>query len=252
MEFIEAMSNSRNSKQFLLAFACALAVITMTGCSSTGAKVTRAPGFGINMLQREGLLCAGVTALGGGEYAPGDTASSRFEAALKESRPDVRYVGLNEFRTTLGEAEHRTLAKRYSDTENIPEGIWIAATAPGRPAYFLWVNITVDESNAHVSENKDVTYRTVEDTEGNKTQVVDHVDYVTTSRGSRFVTVDFAIYEAATRQRMWHAVIKGGDSNSTSRSSTLTYPAPVPIQPPGAFEVLEEIIERAVKELVAR
>jgi hypothetical protein len=231
-----------------------LLMVTMlcaVGCSSS--KVSRAPDFGKAALLSGGLALGGVTALGGGEYAPADTVSFRFQEALHERHPDLRYVGLPEVRERIGSARLLALAKRFSEDGAVPKELWAELPKnPGWPTYLAWIDLTKDDPDIRVRESKRVHNRIETDSEGNRRRVVDRVDYVATTRATRSVAAEFSIYERATGRRVWLAKLDDRLENDDERVSGFGFPAPPSVRAPGAFEVLEEILERVVARLSRR
>lgn len=227
---------------WLLVFAC--------GCSGTLNKVKRAPGFGIESLRQGGLMLAGVTALGGGEYAPGEAISRSFREALHEAEPDLRFVGLFEIRDLIGEERMALFMKQFSESGEIPVGLFAELRGDDMiPRYLAWVDITRDEPSRGDRQRRNVTYRWVTDGEGRSYQVVDRVDYVTTASAGRSVSAEFTVHELSSGREVWSARLSDGKTASESRRNTFYYPAAPRINAPGTFDVVEGILERAAKLL---
>lgn len=230
-----------------------IVLLLACGCVGSGGKVKRAADFRIDNLRQEGLVMAGVTALGGGEYLPGETVSRRFREAMHKREPDVRYVGMFELRERLGAAKHAELMKRFSDREMIPDELWEKLDEDQRlPGYLLWLDITRDDESAADRRGKNVTYRWVTDADGRRFQVVDRVEYVTTASARRSVAAVFTVYERESRRQVWSASLNDGMVSSESRRHLFGYPAAPKVTAPGTYEVLERVTERAAKLLTVR
>lgn len=230
--------------------ACILTTGLLLGCKSANIKITKARDFNFHNLEREGLAIAGVTALGGGEYAVADTVSLRLEEQLHNVSTNMRVVELPAIRALMGETDHLALSKQFSNQEMIPDTLWsFFEVNPDLPRYALWMNLATDRSNTSVSESKEISYRTVTDSEGNTEQVVDSITYVTTTRASRFVAMTISIHDSISGRRVWHAQTSRSQVNSISAESSFTHPRPLHTRPPGAFETLEPIFAEAAKRL---
>lgn len=222
----------------------AVSVCVCTGCKSSSVKITKTGDFSLRKLEQEGVAFAGFTALGGGEYAVADTASDRFVNQLQVVATNMSVVSLPKLRKRLGQAEHGRFNKFFSDHEIFaPDLLAFFRENEDLPRFAIWMNLTTDESDKRVNTRKDVSYRTVTDSEGNTQQVVDDVEYVTTARASRHVSMTASIYDVRTERRIWHAKASKGRSNSAVARSSFGYPRARPVTAPGAFEVLEPLLE---------
>ena|GEM_PF-2640223 len=229
---------------------CVLTTGLLLGCKSASIKITKTRDFDFRNLEREGLAIAGITALGGGEYAVADTVSLRLEEQLHNVATNMRVIELPTIRSRMGAQDHLALSKHVSDREMIPESLWRFFEAnPDLPQYALWMNLVTDRSNTSVHESKDITYRTETDSEGNTEQVVDTVTYVTTTRATRFVAMTFSIHDTTSGRRVWHAQTSRSDGNSISAASSFNHPRPLHTRPPGAFETLEPIFKETAQRL---
>ncbi len=243
------MRQSFNVMKRVLLLVCGL--ILWSGCASPTARITRHRDFDAAQLTVGGLILAGVTALGGGEYVVADTTSQRFAEALREETPGLKFVGLSGARKLLGDTELQSFEKQFSEEGRLPRALLTALQAtPDAPGYIAWINLTRSTSDGDVLHRRDVTYRVITDpTTGRSIVVEDHVYYVTTSRASRYVAAEFLIYEKTTGKQIWSAQIDHADRNAFMRRSAFYYPAATVVQPPGTFEVLEPIIIRAARLL---
>lgn len=234
-------------------FFCVLTVALLAGCKSASIKITKARDFDFQRLEQKGLAIAGITALGGGEYAVADTVSLRLEEQLHNVSTNMRVVELPALRALMGDKDHLALSKQFSNREMIPESLWSFFEAnPDLPQYALWMNLATDRSNTSVRESKDITYRTVTDSEGNTEQVIDSITYVTTTRATRFVAMTISIHDTVSGKRVWHAQASRSQGNSISAESSFNHPRPLHTRSPGAFETLEPIFSEVAKRLAER
>ena len=197
-------------------------------------------------------MLAGVTALGGGEYAVAETMSTRFESALKSERPEMRFVGLPEARILLGGKNIESYEKWFSENGMLSPKLWIALESLHEPSkYLAWIDLNCSTATFNVSKSEEVTYRIVKDPNtGEKRKAVDSVDYETSSTVARRISAEFSIYEIESRRKVWSATIGHHSNNSSSRTDSFHYPQPATVWPPGTFELLEDIIVKAAKLLL--
>ena len=248
------MNSPRLSFPKPLLLSLMLMLLFASGCAGPSVRVAKVKDFGVQQLQRDGLMLAAVTALGGGEYLVSDTTNERFETMLSTKADGIPFVSHSAVRKAVGESEHEAFLKKISEDGEIPLS-FVDAVKVAVPdvRYLMWVDLNGDQASSDVRYSQENEYRVERDRKtGEERRVLEATRYITTSSSSRCVRAVFRIVDLSNHRTVWSADASDCLSNSQSSNSYLRHPKPVKMPVPGTFEVFETMMEPVVDALYQR